>query len=461
MVGAILSVVLSPLLYAFTLTLLNTIHLFAPIPQMMEALQGAGNAAFSVLDYLAGESESQIPQSGLFFGVAAWFLPGMTTVVVLWLGIYSLFKHAGVGSILFSLGARPPRIDDLEEQQLCNLVEEMALAAGIPPPRVALLDAAIINAAAVGSSLEDATVIVSRSLLDGLDRDETQSLMGHLIGSIGNGDLRIAFLMTSALLTFGSLIAILKAPFGPYGRTAFLRLLRLGFRGWKREMDGKAESELLKTLISDGLTLEGPDDLDALSQRRFYVLLAPFVFANIAVRWTLYILTPGLLNPLLALLWRTRRHLADATAVQLTRNPNGLAHALVRISRQEGVLPGSQGVIHLFITGPEGANSFADFLRLETISFHPSLTRRLQRLRMLGAHIEETETQRPALYSQQPVLKFVLMTALGLLTTIMAAACLAALALFVLISLFFAGLLLVAIHTVFAALTAFKGWTLG
>src|SRR4030095_770328 len=103
------------------------------------------------------------------------------------------------------------------EQQLGNVVEEMALAAGVPPPRVLLLDTPVINAAAVGSSPNDATPIISRRILDECDRDETQGVIGHLIGSIGNGDLRIAFLMISVVLTFGTLVTLLRAPFSSHG----------------------------------------------------------------------------------------------------------------------------------------------------------------------------------------------------------------------------------------------------
>ena len=111
-------------------------------------------------------------------------------MLLAWLGARALFLGAGVESLLRSLGAREPRPGDLEERQLQNLVEEMAIAAGVRPPRVAILDGAAANAGAVGSGPDDATLIVSRRLLDELDRDQSQGIIAQLVGSVGNGDLR-------------------------------------------------------------------------------------------------------------------------------------------------------------------------------------------------------------------------------------------------------------------------------
>src|SRR5437588_502785 len=72
-----------------------------------------------------------------------------------------------------TLGASEPRAGDLEERQLQNIIEEMAIAAGLRPPRVVLLDGDGANAALVGASDADATIVVSRGLLDTFTREET------------------------------------------------------------------------------------------------------------------------------------------------------------------------------------------------------------------------------------------------------------------------------------------------
>lgn len=450
--GIPISLVLSPIFYAVVLFALNTIHLFTPIPLLMGVLRGVGTLTFALLDYLSGEAAapSMLP---LALGITCWFLPGIIAVATIWLGIYTLFKHSGAGGIVLSVGARAPKSDDLEESQLGNVVREMSLAAGIAPPRLLLLDGESLNAAAIGASSDDATVIVSRRLLDQLDREETQGVIGHLIASIGNGDLRIAFFMTSVLLTFGALVALLKAPFGTRGRATFFSLLRLGARGWRGRLDGASDQELVNRLINEGLEVKGAED------ERIPMLLAPFMLATIAVQWTLFVLLPGLLKPFLALLWRKRRYLADATAVQLTRNPDGLARALLRA--QWGVIPGSTGVAHLFVTGPVGAESLSGFLGWQGIGFFPPLRQRLKRLRATGAQVDIASLFGAAPQAHQPLLLYVAKAIIALLLPVTAVTCVAAIALFVFISLFFSGIYLMLIYGLFMGLGAIKGWVVG
>ena len=110
--------------------------------------------------------------------------------------------------------------------QLSDAVQEMAIAAGIPAPRIMLIDSPAANAAAIGISADDARIVVSRGLLERLNRDELEGALAHLVGSIGNGDLRIAFRVTSVLETYGLLLAIINAPFGPQARRTLWRIVR-------------------------------------------------------------------------------------------------------------------------------------------------------------------------------------------------------------------------------------------
>ena len=85
-----------------------------------------------------------------------------------------------------------------------------------------------------------------------------------------------------------------------------------------------------------------------------------------------------------ALLWRSRRYLADATAVQLTRNPTGLYRALVRLAADGAAIPNARGVAHLFVMAPAApleASSQPWYL----MEMHPSVKRRLGRLARMGA----------------------------------------------------------------------------
>jgi len=87
------------------------------------------------------------------------------------------------------------------------------------------------------------------------------------------------------------------------------------------------------------------------------------------------ILVDFLVAPFLALLWRARRYLADATAVQLTRYPDGLARAIAKLAPDGDLAPADAWASHLFIAGHENA----------LVSFNPPVTRRLRRLQDMGA----------------------------------------------------------------------------
>src|SRR5206468_333972 len=94
-----------------------------------------------------------------------------------WVRIRRLFSQAGTAAELHTLGARPPRAGDTEELQLGNVAAEIALAGGMTPPTVQVIDSPVANAAVVGRGPGDATVVVSRGLLEALGRDETQGIV--------------------------------------------------------------------------------------------------------------------------------------------------------------------------------------------------------------------------------------------------------------------------------------------
>jgi Zn-dependent protease with chaperone function len=131
-------------------------------------------------------------------------------VLLAWAAVRRLLLRGGVGGLLLGLGAREPRPDDLEEQQLANVLSEMAVAAGVPPPSLRLLDGPSVSAAAVGSGMSDATVVVSRGMLDRLDRDETQGIIAHLVASIGDSDLAIAHRIVSVYATVSLIEAVTR-----------------------------------------------------------------------------------------------------------------------------------------------------------------------------------------------------------------------------------------------------------
>ena len=210
--GVPLSFVLTPIVFAVILILTRLVHIVVPVPDVVwDTYRNTGLVLAEAIEAMDDPSTpgveegdiGRVPISLLLKAAGVWLLPGILLMLAIWPVLIRLFQHGGAGGVLLSLGAREPLMTDLEERQLVNVVEEMAIAAGIQPPKVMLIDSEVANAAAVGSSPEDATIVVSRSLLDDLDRDETQGVLAHLVASVGNGDLRGAMSIIAIFQTFG------------------------------------------------------------------------------------------------------------------------------------------------------------------------------------------------------------------------------------------------------------------
>src|SRR5262249_34918052 len=150
----------------------------------------------------------------------------MVLAFFLWMGMRLLFRHGGVGGTLANLGARDPNPADLKELQLSNVVQEMAIAAGLPAPKIMLVDSPGANAAAIGTSPQDARIVISRRLLDDLEREQLQAVLAGQVASIGDGDLSIAFTVTSVFETCGLIITLINSPFGSQSRRTLGRMMR-------------------------------------------------------------------------------------------------------------------------------------------------------------------------------------------------------------------------------------------
>src|SRR5215813_6392733 len=375
LMGIPLTLVLTPLFYAVTIIGAEIINYFSPLPaEFWQNLTALGQLALRVGDYYINQKGSLDPQE-LAVGLALILLPGIVIAFVLWIGVLALFRRGGVGGTLASLNAREPNRNDLKELQLADVVEEMAIAAGLPVPKVMLIDSPGANAAAVGTSPADARLVVSRRLLDDLNRDQLEGLLGQLIGSIGNGDLRVAFMVTSVFETCGLLVTLINSPFGRESRSTLWRILRYGLKKSSSPAAHAAEAEAVASLLSRSLEM-GQGDIDrffdsAEQKKSFWrkflsFVFFPILFTNMAIELTLFFFLNVLLGPAMALVWRTRRYLADASAVQLTRNPDALANALQRLSQDNTAIPGSVWASHLFVMNPKGDSSIGKGLQPTT-----------------------------------------------------------------------------------------------
>ncbi len=368
MMGIPIALTITPLLYAAGLIIAEIVNIWMPLPQSFWRLSNElAHYGLITFGWITG-NQTASPKV-LLVGGAVLLLPGALLSVALWLGINSLFRRAGVGGALLALNARDPNPSELNELRLSDVVQEMAIAAGLPAPRIMLIDSAASNAAAIGTSPHDARIVITRGMLDRLNRDELEGALAHLVASIGNGDLKIAFRVASVFETFGLLVALINSPFGPRSRRTLWRMVRYGLRP-KRTCDaGAAEATAVADLLSRGANLD-TDDIDNLfdttskkrsvfrSIRNF--LLFPIFFTNVAIKLSLWFFSFSLLKPCMALLWRARVYLADAAAVQLTRNPDGLAEALLKLNSERAPVPGGAWAAHLFLVNPAGSDRMND-----------------------------------------------------------------------------------------------------
>jgi Zn-dependent protease with chaperone function len=361
--GIPLTLVLSPFFYAVTMATAEVINHFSPLPpEFWERANDIARLAFRVADAVINQRGRLEPQE-LVIGAALVFLPGILSALMLWAGILLLFRHGGVGGTIASLNAREPNQGDLKELQLADAVQEMAIAAGLPAPKVMLIDSPGANAAAIGTSAADAHIVLSRRLLDDLNREQLQALVGHLVASVGNGDLGIAFTVTSVFETCGLIVTLINAPFGKQSRSTLWRIIRYALRRGLAQAK-PADAEEVAELLADTLDMNSTDidrffnsQRPGLIRKSLRLVFFPFLFTNMAVEITLWFFLTVLLGPCMALLWRTRRYLADAGAVELTRNPDALASALQRLNEDSTAVAGGSWATHLFVVNPSGEQS--------------------------------------------------------------------------------------------------------
>jgi Zn-dependent protease with chaperone function len=357
--GIPLTLVLTPLLYAIAMVVLETVNHFSPQPELLQYANNLAHLGLRVADYVINQ-KGTLDLGELTLGLAVILLPGMLVTFGLWAGMLALFRHGGVGGTLASMNAREPNQADLKELQLADVAQEMAIAAGLPAPKLMLVDSIGANAAAVGSSPADAHIVLSRRLLDDLDRDQMQAILAHLIGSIGNGDLGIAFMVTSVFETSGLLLNIINIPFDGKSRSRVWRVVRYMLSGGSPEQKA-AEAAAIAESLATSLESDSSDPGKYFSQgnpgtikKVYRFLLYPLMFTNMTINITLWMFLNVVLGPSMAMLWRTRRYLADATSVEFTRNPDALARALQCLSEDETSFDSGDWATHLFIVNPKG-----------------------------------------------------------------------------------------------------------
>lgn len=225
-----------------------------------------------------------------------------------------------------SAGAKPA--DEKEYLELHRIVENLAITAGLPKPRVYIINDAAPNAFASGRDAKHAVIAVTTGLLATLDRSELEGVLAHELSHIGNRDILV---MTVAVVLVGFLAIISDIA------------LRMSMFGGDRDRDNKNPIMLVAVIAA--------------------MILAPIAAQLIQLAIS-----------------RKREFLADASGALLTRYPDGLASALQKIASYPAPMQrASNATAHLFISNPFGAQKAGAFVA-KLFSTHPPMQERISAL---------------------------------------------------------------------------------
>lgn len=216
-----------------------------------------------------------------------------------------------------------------EYQYLRDVVEGLSIASGIPPPKIYVVDSSDLNAFATGRNPQNASIAVTKGLVNSLNRQELEGVLAHEISHVKNRDI-LFMTLVAVLVGLAAIVSHL-----------ILRSLWFGGRGDRRDRGG---AMILLLIVG--------------------IILA--IIAPIVVRLVQFAIS------------RKREYLADASGVDVTRYPEGLASALEKIAgANRGKLKVSEAVSHLFFVDPKKSSLDSLF------ATHPPIEERIKRLRAM------------------------------------------------------------------------------
>jgi heat shock protein HtpX len=218
-----------------------------------------------------------------------------------------------------------------------RLLENLAIGAGLPTPRLYVIDTAALNAFAAGVDPRRSVVAVTSGILGLLDRRELEGVLAHELSHIGNRDTRLNTIVASIAL--------------------FLRLPHLLRQQGRRRRNQAGDSPI------------------------YYPRFRMYRWALSPVYIYIFIIAPVLAAAIRAAISRSREFLADADAALLTRYPEGLIRALSKIRGAGSVVSGSNpAVSHLYFADPSAAGSGLGLLTGNLLATHPPIDQRINRL---------------------------------------------------------------------------------
>lgn len=217
--------------------------------------------------------------------------------------------------------------------ELHRIVENLAITAGIPKPKLYMIDSPALNAFATGRDPEHASIAVTSGLVERLNRTELEGVIAHELAHVRNYDIRFA----TVVAIFVGFIVILSDLF-----------LRASFWGGGRRSNNREGGNQLQAILAVvGLIL---------------LIISPIIAKLVQLAAS-----------------RQREYLADASGAMLTRYPEGLASALEKIAAGPALKTASNATAHLFIANPFRGKSMASLF-----STHPPIEDRIKRLRQTG-----------------------------------------------------------------------------
>jgi heat shock protein HtpX len=308
-----------------------------------------------------------------------WLTGGLLTValvtVAIGFAVAAAFLVSRYGSRMLLRAAHARRVDAGEEPELVRVVENLCIGAGLPMPHLHIVESLSPNAFATGRDPQHASLVVTRGLLTLVDRRELQAVIAHELSHIGNHDTRLTTLLAAMVGTMSLPWKLCLAP------------LRYAF----------GVNPAAGALFSFFALVCGSTLLAALKGGVSYLMseevsaeLPPFMWwwamhALFAPVYALFV-APVAALVIRQAVSRQREFLADADAVRLTRDPEGLALALAKIGAADGQpLRVGEGTVHLYIVDPRGSRS----LLHQVFPSHPRIEHRIALLAKMGSGISE------------------------------------------------------------------------
>jgi heat shock protein HtpX len=260
-------------------------------------------------------------------------LPWATLGAALWILIAYRFHQSMIDAVT---GGR--EVTRVEEPRLYNLLENLCISRGIPTPKLKVVDDEALNAFATGMNEKQYSITVTKGLLNALNDAEIESVLGHELTHIRNGDVR--------MLVVAVVIAGVISFFGELVFRIFFQNMYWGGGRRSRDSEGKGGGAGIAIVIA---------------------------FALIAVAWLLSIVIRFALS-------RQREYLADAGSVELTKNPDAMISALRKIEGRGEIPRANSAVMEMCIDNPR-----TDFSNI--FDTHPSVDKRVEVLvKLAGGH---------------------------------------------------------------------------